>query len=821
MNRLKQRRCYDWLLVLVFMAAYTITFSNLAFDIHAGMRTHQSDLGQIDQAVWNSSRGRFLEFSKDDFLSTRLTDHVEPIFVLISPVFWLWDDVRALLLLQVLAAALGAIPLYALARGKLGISPALGLVLAYLLNPQLQSAILTEFHAIPLAVPLILWAFWAAFRHKWRAFAVALLLLTGVKEEAALLAAGIAAWACLRALITSPATRRVAALRTPAFVVPALMLILSLAWFAVATFVIVPAHAVNVYGSGQSVYFHRYGPLGDTPLDIFSSFFTRPGQVWAIATEPARMRYLFGLSLAFGFLPLLGLDILVFSLPLLLANLLSTYAAQYYGDLHYSAPLVPFFAMAAFVGMQRLRRHAPRVMPFATTLLIVGAILFYHDAGRGPLGGHYDPTPINAHHQLLHRFVDQLPPDAAVTATAAVHPHISHRRYAYKFPHGLQAAHPADWALIDVTGGTDMAPGDVKSTVLAMLEKDWGIVDAGDGFLLMRRGAPTKAIPAAFYDFARRPGRPDQSDPLRFVGLQVADWPRWRQTQIISHWQVGADYVPGSIRPWLEIRNLAGERLYTPDDLTPPALLWYPPTQWQPGDQITITTLPLSLPRTWGTVIAAVHGPDPFTPQHRLPAPLFLLDTTSLTPPDRSLALVGVYQRQADGRLQALPLDDLPQQAASDPSLATLSGRFRTAAGDTLSLQAWLPTQAAAGANIAVFSQWNQPLPDGVVAFMHLRQNDATIDQHDGPLQVFITLAADQPAWDWRQLTLPADSAPGTTLSVVLGLYHTDTGARLDVIDAQGNPLGNELRLGTITVAPPLIPDQACALIPATCASQP
>ncbi len=122
------------------------------------------------------------------FVATRLTDHVEPILALISPLLWLWEDVRVLLLLQVVGIALGALPLYALALHRLEamlsakertqiwiVEPlrqltrplALALALAYLLTPQLQSAVLTEFHAAPLAVPLILWAFWAVETRRW------------------------------------------------------------------------------------------------------------------------------------------------------------------------------------------------------------------------------------------------------------------------------------------------------------------------------------------------------------------------------------------------------------------------------------------------------------------------------------------------------------------------------------------------------------------------------------------------------------------------------------------------------------------------------
>ncbi len=810
----------DWLLVILMLVAYTAVFSSLAFRNHEGMRTAQADLGQIDQAVWNSAHGHWLEFTKDDFQSTRLTDHVEPIFVLISPLFWLWNDVRALLLFQVLAVALGAIPLYALARQRPGKVGGLALVLAYFLHPSLQSAVLTEFHAIPLTVPLILWAFWAGWHGKWRAFAVALLLLTAVKEEAALLAAGIAAWVAIRTWLSAPAGKRRQALRGAGFLIPLSLSAVAVLWFAIATFVIVPAHAVDVYGSDQSVYFQRYGPLGNTPLDIFTSFFTRPGQVWAIASEPPRLHYLWLLIATFGGLPLLGLDVLVFGLPLLLANLLSTYPAQYYGEFHYSAPLVPFFAVAAWLGWRRLAGKVPRLAPLAGLALVVGALALYGAAGRGPLGGRYDPPPVTAHHRLLQRFLAQIPDDAPVTATAAVHPHISHRRVAYKFPHGQEADIPATWALLDVTGESDMAPGDLQQTVFAMLAAGWGVEDAADGFLLLRRGAERKDIPPVFYDFVRIPGVPQQDDPLRFVGLGVADWPAWRQTQVISRWQVGANYVPGSIRPWLELRDLAGQRLYTHDDLTPPALLWYPPSRWQPGDRITITTLPLSLPRWTSAFVAAVHGPDPNLPQHRLPTDLFM-SGTYLPTVDGTQALVGLLQRKPDDILQRLPLAEWDVALSGLPGQQQASGQFHSNDGQPLPVQVWLPQRAAAGSSLLVISRWRQPLPAGVVAFVHLRQNGNIVAQQDGPLQISLPLAERDPLLDIRQLAIPADIAAGTTLDLVLGLYHSDSGQRLPASDARGEPRGDELALGSLIVTPPPIPDQTCALIPATCAAQP
>ncbi len=491
-------------ILFVLIILYIWLFASLAIQQHMGMRTHKADLGQIDQAVWNSSRGRFEEMTDNGTISTRLIDHVEPILALISPILWIWNDVRALLLLQVVCVAAGAWLLFGLTknlcmrlltddeRRKVWLSEpvrnlaslvALSLAIAYLLTPQLQSALLTEFHAIPLATPLIIWAFVAVDRERWIQFVIAAALIALVKEEAALLAAGLGAWAMWRIVWEHLLVQWKDPSKPPFPVIPfalaAAVLIGSAIWFAVTTFVIVPAYAADVYGTAESNYFQRYGALGDSPADILKSLVTQPQTVWQIATEPARLAYLRDLAMPYGFLALLAPDVILLSLPVLLANLLSAYPAQYYGEFHYSAPAAAYFAVASAYGAARLWRwvsrrsgrmsgsfqHMPAasvttmtaaaalrnsrsaLRPVFTGLLAlwvigwsVGAYVAY---GRGPGGDRYDPTTVTEHHRMLSRFVEQIPADAAVTATAAVHPHVSHRRYVYQFPLGLETPVPA------------------------------------------------------------------------------------------------------------------------------------------------------------------------------------------------------------------------------------------------------------------------------------------------------------------------------------------------------------------------------------------
>jgi hypothetical protein len=110
------------------------------------------------------------------------------------------------------------------------------------------------------------------------------------------------------------------------------------------------------------------------------------------------------------------------------------------------------------------------------------------------------------------------------------------------------------------------------------------------------------------------------------------------------------------------------------------------------------------------------------------------------------------------------------------------------------------------------------------MAFVHLRHANTNQDQQDGLPRYFVLDPA--PAngkWaDWRQLQVPPD-APVNAASawqLVVGLYDPVRGTRVPVVDVEGNVSGDEVVVGTLEMDVAPVPDQSCALIPATCASQ-
>jgi uncharacterized membrane protein len=834
---------------------------------------------------------------------------VEPVFVLISPVFWLWDDVRALLILQAAALAAGAWPIYLLARrhianrksqmanGSTQYAPrtthhatadwlSLIFAAAYLLTPALQAGAVAEFHAFPFAAPLIAWALWAVEDRRWGELVVAGVLLAGVQEGMALLTATLGLYAIARgsgegvaeakgaagwtrgfsrfgARATDRLKARFLGFSPPALAAGVAMATFGLAWFYVATFVIIPHYASLAYGLAQSPYAARFGALGDSFGDVAKALLTQPLTVLQIAVEPLRLRYLAGLLWPSAFLALLGPEIVLLSLPLLLANLLSGFPFQYSGELHYSTPLVPFFSVATIFGCERLlrrgvrgqgaggRRLSPVSWPLIAALCVALAGLGYQiAAGYLPIGREFwrqGWPQATAHDRLLDRFAAQIPPDAALSVATDLYPHLSHRERIYQFPRIGEAA----WALVDVSGTTDRHPNDVQAAIRKLLVGGWGIVDAADGYILLAQGLGGATIPDAFYDFARmskslseelakaaptppvagmgaasavfrRDSQPQYplditfGDRLKLLGYDVLDDVKWRRTSLRFYWQALAPLPPDAA---ISVQVLTPEGGVADDTAVRPmpALLWYPSSRWQVGETVVVETLPWYLPREWAPVVEVEQRIAADKRMSSVARDQPRQAAVSVTPDGR--VLLPAWTRR-DGAL--IPLVD-----PHDPF--QIAARF-TGKDWSVRLTGWAAAMAVApGKELPVALHWQAagPAAKDYTVFLHLRDaTGKTVATGDGTPTWFLPRpTSGWPAggivtWDGHRIAVPAD-LPAGRYDLVAGWYDWQTSERLNAYDENGNLVGNEFVLGPVTIdlhAGPR-PDLACLLAVESCAS--
>lgn len=180
-------------------AAVLARLVELALLRHAALVSRVFDLGIYDNLMWNTMHGRPLA---SDFVrgGSHVTAHVDPVLVLLTPIYACSPGPAVLLVMQAAAVLSGAVPVYLLAVRRLGLAW-LGLVLglAYLLHPSVHGTILFDVHSLAFAAPLCLWALYFLESGATRRYALMIALLLLTREDVALLVIGIGLYASLGA----------------------------------------------------------------------------------------------------------------------------------------------------------------------------------------------------------------------------------------------------------------------------------------------------------------------------------------------------------------------------------------------------------------------------------------------------------------------------------------------------------------------------------------------------------------------------------------------------------------------------------------------
>jgi uncharacterized membrane protein len=423
---------------LVGLAAgmFAAVFGTAAILRHRTFASGRFDLGNMTQAVWSTANGDVLSVTDvHGEQISRLGSHFDPILVALAPVWWVWPSPEALLVLQAVAVAAGAIPLYFLARRHLPEWPAAALACAYLLFPPLQWLTVSDFHPVALATPLLLAAWYFLDADRLWPFALFAAAAIATKEHVGLAVAGLGAWYAL--------DRR----QTRAGVAIA---VIAGGLAVVAALVVVPAFA----------------PAGSA----FESRYDEP-------TLAARdLGYVLRLLLSLALLPLAAPLALLPAVPELLLNVLSSTRTQTSIQTHYAATVAPALLVATVFAVQRLGSRAAFV---ALAAAFAGALVL------GPIGR--IATQADAHDAALRRAVEVVPDDAAVSATNALGAHLSARERVLSFPILVGA----DWAAVDTTRLTfmDSLRPERSRGPLADLRRDrsWHVVFEEDGVVVFRK----------------------------------------------------------------------------------------------------------------------------------------------------------------------------------------------------------------------------------------------------------------------------------------------------------------------------------------------
>lgn len=414
-----------WVLVIL-VGAWALLFTVLVYQRHERFASLGNDLGIYDQAAWLLSR------HDGQFLTVRglpvLGHHANFALYLMVPFYWAGAGPHFLNVFQVAALALGAIPVFLLARHRLTAHwRAVGFASAYLLHPSLQFMAWETFHPETMAITPLLFAYWFAVRQRWGWFSVCVVLGMAWKEDVSLVVV------VLGLIIWARGHRRVG-LTTSC---------LAMVWFIFAVFVVIP----HFNDGNQAFYVDQYRYLGDSSLEMAVTAIRHPTRLVERLLAAGAGSYLWKVLAPLAVLALMAPGVAAMALPQVLANLLTVDRSAHSVMYHWVALPLTAAVLASVEGGSRLAKRfgSPGLVGAAVACAALAGTVAW---GPSPLGVEFRRgwwgEPNAARQAAKAEALRHVPDRAAVSASNHLVPHLTHRSRIYQFPNPFV---PREWGV--------------------------------------------------------------------------------------------------------------------------------------------------------------------------------------------------------------------------------------------------------------------------------------------------------------------------------------------------------------------------------------
>lgn len=504
----------------VMVALYAAIMTHFTILDHHTLGTTIYDLGIYENLVWQTANGHFLDCTLIKG-GNHIGAHFDPILWLVGKVYHFYEHAETLLVFQTLWLASGAFAVWKLAMNRLRnewMAAILGSV--YLLYPGLHGINMFDFHSLALVVPTMMWAVYlvdvGGFKRYWFVFA----LLLATREDVSLICCFLGTYAILMG-------------RTRTGL---LTILLSLIYLATIKKFVMPDSSLLMASSKAYSYTYFFEEMIPHKTEGARGF------VITLVTNPlGALRVLFKEEKLLYFLHLL-LPLLAVPFAAGRKLVLSVYGFVFLGlasrkyvynlHFHYSAVLLPMLFAALPDGVLRIsesrRLRALGLEKARIAWSLVLGMLAATAVTSSKYGAIFPNASFKAGWSRPARFMNgeqreryakvkewiaQMGPDAAVSATNDLGPHISNRRKAYHWP----TVNDADYLFLR----TEFFKKEDKKRLERLVKRNkFRLVEQEYGIQLLKR-VDEEELEAEFRDEAKVYSPYDTPDPKE--GSKPAD----------------------------------------------------------------------------------------------------------------------------------------------------------------------------------------------------------------------------------------------------------------------------------------------------------
>lgn len=465
----------------LFTLLYIFFFSTGQYLKYASF-TGSMGLSAWTNVIWNTLHGKVLcqfDHYTDQsgnliwYFRHRFTSHFSPIGLIYVPFYLIFRTPFALQFFHTFCIALGALPIYFIARKELN-SNFIGLLfsLIYLLYYPLQQGNMFTFDAEILSAPFLLFTFYYLWKKAFKLFVIFLILSLMIKENMP----GIGFMLGLYIFFVMK-NRRLGIFTC----------FLSLIWGYLALFVIIPHY------KGGAARFSYLAKDSSELIERIRMIFYRPVSFLKHLFSPLKRTFLSYLFKPLLFLPLLSPGTLFITLLIFLEILWAKSGLLY--D-YYFFSTVPFLFVATIFATKRIAllfyrllpgkmRKAGKEMVWAYPLLIF--LVIWNAQGlpaHFPYGSHYFPR-ISERDRTASKIIAGIPPAASTGSQQhqALVEHLCQRERYYRVDRDLSSI--PDYIFIDSQSFSITDP--VLIVLKYLKDSNYQLITLEDGFFLFKK----------------------------------------------------------------------------------------------------------------------------------------------------------------------------------------------------------------------------------------------------------------------------------------------------------------------------------------------
>ncbi len=432
-------------ILILIIAVYIIYFSLYTIIRNNHFYSGEFDLGNMQQTLWNTLHGHFFMESdptRHAVVVSRFADHADLLLLAVLPFYALFTSLKTLLIVQTIAVALGAIPVFLFTR-QVTQSKYLGYLFAttYLLLPGLENANVFEFHAVTMGMTSILFFFYFLWNRKYVTAIPFFILSLLAKEEVGFTLALMSLYFLYVINLTHTFKPRFNTLETKFKKnIKLNIFFLSLALFAFSYSCIMIMVVIPHFRNGPSIYLQNYENASQGISGIISYTIFHPLSILQLHGWND-IKYVGELLVPTGLLSIFSPLLSLLALPELLIDILSknTFMQSIY--FQYTSVINPIIILSSITGFVscnnflslHFKQYKTKYLVILLTFTLLLSSYFFSPLALAR-GFKSDSLLSTKDVNEIYTLQKSIPHTAIVSASNNIAPHFSQRFEIFTYP---------------------------------------------------------------------------------------------------------------------------------------------------------------------------------------------------------------------------------------------------------------------------------------------------------------------------------------------------------------------------------------------------